>query len=34
VLVTNLDYEEWHNFLGNKGLVTALLSRSQPGYFC
>ncbi len=23
----NLDYEEWHNFLGNKGLVTALLSR-------
>ncbi|HYT77812.1 MAG TPA: ATP-binding protein, partial [Actinomycetota bacterium] len=21
------DFEEWHNFLGNKALVTALLSR-------
>ncbi len=27
IITTNLDYEEWHNFLGNKGLVTALLSR-------
>ncbi len=27
IITTNLDYEEWHNFLGNKQLVTALLSR-------
>lgn len=27
IITTNLDYEEWHNFLGNKALVTALLSR-------
>jgi DNA replication protein DnaC len=27
IITTNLDFEEWHNFLGNKGLVTALLSR-------
>jgi DNA replication protein DnaC len=27
LITTNLDYEEWHNFLGNKHLVTALLSR-------
>lgn len=27
IITTNLDYDEWHNFLGNKGLVTALLSR-------
>jgi DNA replication protein DnaC len=27
IITTNLDYEEWHNFLGNNGLVTALLSR-------
>ena len=27
IITTNLDYEEWHNFLGNKSLVTALLSR-------
>jgi DNA replication protein DnaC len=27
VITTNLDYEEWHNFLGNKPLVEALLSR-------
>jgi DNA replication protein DnaC len=27
VITTNLDFEEWHNFLGNKALVTALLSR-------
>jgi len=27
VITTNLDYEEWHNFLGNKALCDALLSR-------
>jgi DNA replication protein DnaC len=27
LITTNLDYEEWHNFLGNKNLVEALLSR-------
>jgi DNA replication protein DnaC len=27
IITTNLDYEEWQNFLGNKNLVTALLSR-------
>ena len=27
LISTNLDYEEWHNFLGNKALVEALLSR-------
>jgi DNA replication protein DnaC len=27
IITTNLDYDEWQNFLGNKGLVTALLSR-------
>jgi len=27
ILTTNLDYDEWHNFLGNKALVEALLSR-------
>lgn len=27
IITTNLDFEEWHNFLGNKTLVTALLSR-------
>ena len=27
IITTNLDYEEWHNFLGNKALCTALLSR-------
>jgi DNA replication protein DnaC len=27
VITTNLEYEEWHNFLGNKALVSALLSR-------
>jgi DNA replication protein DnaC len=27
IITTNLDYEEWHNFLGNKDLVNALLSR-------
>lgn len=27
VITTNLQYDEWHNFLGNKPLVEALLSR-------
>jgi DNA replication protein DnaC len=27
IITTNLDYTEWHNFLGNKALVDALLSR-------
>jgi len=27
IITTNVDYEEWHNFLGNKPLVDALLSR-------
>jgi len=27
IITTNLDYTEWSNFLGNKALVDALLSR-------
>jgi DNA replication protein DnaC len=27
IIMTNVEYDEWHNFLGNKPLVTALLSR-------
>jgi DNA replication protein DnaC len=27
IITTNLDYEEWHHFLGNKALCEALLSR-------
>ena len=27
IITTNLDYPEWHNFLGNKSLVDALLGR-------
>ena len=27
LITTNLDYSEWGNFLGNKALVEALLSR-------
>lgn len=27
IITTNLDYSEWQNFLGNKSLVEALLSR-------
>lgn len=27
IITTNLDYEEWQNFLGNKALCDALLSR-------
>jgi DNA replication protein DnaC len=32
IITTNLDYPEWANFLGNKGLVDALLSRLR--HFC
>lgn len=27
IITTNLEYDDWHNFLGNKPLVDALLSR-------
>lgn len=27
IITTNLDYDEWLNFLGNKAMVTALLNR-------
>ena len=27
IITTNLDYDEWHNFLGNRTMVEALLSR-------
>ena len=27
IITTNLDYDEWHNFLGNEALCKALLSR-------
>ena len=27
IITTNLDYDEWANFLGNEALVEALLSR-------
>jgi DNA replication protein DnaC len=27
IITTNLDYAEWHNFLDNKPMVEALLSR-------
>lgn len=27
IITTNLDFDEWHNFFGNKNLVEALLSR-------
>jgi DNA replication protein DnaC len=32
IITTNLDYEEWPNFLGNRPMVEALLSRL--GHFC
>ncbi len=32
ILTTNLDYEEWHNFLGNRPMVEALLSRLR--HYC
>ena len=27
IITTNLVYDEWHNFFGNKAMVDALLSR-------
>jgi DNA replication protein DnaC len=32
IITTNLEYSEWANFLGNKGLVEALLGRLR--HFC
>jgi DNA replication protein DnaC len=32
LVTTNLDYSEWHNFLGNKSMVEALLSRLR--HYC
>lgn len=32
IVTTNLDYGEWHNFLGNKAMVDALLSRLR--HYC
>lgn len=32
IVTTNLIYEEWHNFLGNKPMVNALLSRLR--HYC
>jgi DNA replication protein DnaC len=32
IVTTNLDYGEWHNFLGNKSMVEALLSRLR--HYC
>ena len=32
IITTNLMYDEWHNFLGNKSMVDALLSRVR--HYC
>ncbi|MBW6453616.1 MAG: IS21-like element helper ATPase IstB [Methyloprofundus sp.] len=32
IITTNLDYEEWHGFLGQKAMVDALLSRLR--HYC
>ncbi len=32
IITTNLDYEEWHQFLGNQSMVEALLSRVR--HYC
>lgn len=32
IITTNLDYEEWHQFLGNRAMVDALLSRLR--HYC
>ena len=32
IITTNLDYDEWHNFLGNRPMVEALLSRLR--HYC
>jgi DNA replication protein DnaC len=32
IITSNLDYDEWHNFLGNRPMVDALLSRLR--HYC
>ena len=32
IITTNLDYDEWHQFLGNRSMVDALLSRVR--HYC
>jgi DNA replication protein DnaC len=32
LITTNLEYDEWHNFLGNRAMVDALLSRLR--HYC
>ena len=32
IITSNLDYDEWHNFLGNRAMVDALLSRLR--HYC
>src|SRR5436853_6917778 len=32
IITINLDYDEWHNFLGNRPMVEALLSRLR--HYC
>lgn len=32
IITTNLDYDEWHQFLGNRSMVDALLSRLR--HYC
>ncbi len=32
IITTNLGYDEWQNFLGNKSMVEALLSRIR--HYC
>ena len=32
IITTNLEYDEWHNFLGQKPMVEALLSRLR--HYC
>jgi len=32
IITSNLDYDEWHNFLGNRAMVEALLSRLR--HYC
>ncbi len=32
IITTNLEYDEWPNFLGNKAMVEALLSRLR--HYC
>jgi DNA replication protein DnaC len=32
LITTNLEYDEWHDFLGNRPMVDALLSRLR--HYC